>query len=89
MNGVVLGWVLIGIGALAVLFGVVGGILTMFKTIMHPPPGKPESYGIPGLPTEFIKVLTEFLKTLIQAPVWLALIIIGIALVAWGGTMIK
>jgi hypothetical protein len=40
------------------------------------------------LPAKTLEALTKFLEALIKAPIWLALIIIGILLVAWGGTML-
>jgi hypothetical protein len=84
MGPMILGWVLIIIGVVAILFGVVGGIVTMFKGFQS----SARSFAIGGIPTDFLKVLSEFLSNLIKAPVWLALIIIGVALIVWGGTMI-
>ena len=85
MSVAILGWILIVIGVIATGAGVAGGIATMFKEIKQrvDPDALPDA-----LPTEFLKALTEFLKALAAAPVWLALVIIGFALIAWGGTMI-
>jgi uncharacterized membrane protein len=82
---VVLGWVLIVIGILTLCAGVVGGILTMFEQFKKSPAA---AAGVSVLPTAFIEVLTRFLDALKTAPVWLALIVIGIVLVAWGGSMV-
>lgn len=40
------------------------------------------------LPTEWLKALTEFVKTLGQQPIWLVLIIVGILLVFMGGRVL-
>jgi hypothetical protein len=40
-----------------------------------------QSFGIDLLPTAFIKALTKLLEALIKAPIWLALVIIGIILI--------
>jgi uncharacterized protein involved in cysteine biosynthesis len=87
MNVAILGWILIVIGVIATGAGVAGGIATMFKEIVRKA-NEDKDYGFDALPTEFLKALTEFLKALAAAPVWLALVIIGFALIAWGGTMI-
>mgnify|MGYP000950893990 CR=1 FL=1 len=83
---VVLGWVLIVIGIIAIGAGVVGGILSMFGKLRTSPAA---AGGLASLPTDFIEVLIKFLDALKSAPAWLALIIIGIALVAWGGSIIS
>lgn len=87
MGTVVLGWVLIVVGVISTVAGVTGGIVTMYKEIQRKA-AEDRSYALNMLPTEFLKALTEFLNALIKAPIWLALIIIGFALIAWGGTMI-
>ncbi len=38
------------------------------------------------LPIDFVKALKEFLEALIRAPIWLALLVIGLALIALGGS---
>jgi hypothetical protein len=87
MNMLVLGWVLIGLGVLAIVFGIAGGIATMFKEIRRKATTEKSFAAVP-LPTEVLKALTEFLNALIKAPVWLALVFIGIFLIYWGTTMI-
>jgi hypothetical protein len=82
---VVVGWMLMVIGIIAIGAGVVGGILAMFRQIRTSPAA---TGGLTSLPTEFVEVLIKFLDSLKSAPAWLALIIIGIALVAWGGAVI-
>lgn len=87
MDARVLGWVLIAIGLVSTMAGVIGGIAKMLEEIKRKGDGN-EGRGLDALPTEFLKVLIEFLNALAKAPVWLALTIIGFALIAWGGTMI-
>lgn len=81
---VIAGIILIVVGLIALLAGVGGGIAAMIKAWQT----KPSPQGLSELPTEFIKALTEFAKALTAAPVWLAMNIIGILLVAWGGSML-
>jgi hypothetical protein len=87
MGATILGWVLIVIGVIAVLAGVAGGIAKMFQEIVRKA-GAEQSFGFSILPTEYIEALTEFLNALGKAPPWIALIIIGFALIAWGGIII-
>lgn len=82
---IVVGWVLIVIGIIALGAGVVGGILAMFGNLRATPVA---TGGLTSLPIDFVEVLIKFLDALRSAPVWLAMIIIGIALVAWGGSII-
>ena len=68
------------LGLIAIGAGLVGGIVTMFREIL----GQGEagrSVSIDTLPTTFIEALVQLLQALIKAPVWLALVIIGILLV--------
>jgi hypothetical protein len=78
-----LGSIIIVIGVIAIASGVGGGIATMFKEIQQR-----RHYGLEMLPVEWLKALTEFLKALTKAPTWLALIVVGMALLAWGGKML-
>lgn len=82
---IVVGWILIVIGIIALGAGVVGGIVAMFGNLRATPVA---AGGLTSLPVDFVEVLIKFLDALRSAPVWLALIIIGIALVAWGGSII-
>jgi hypothetical protein len=86
MNTEILGWALIIIGVIAILGGVSGGIAKLVKDIFSS--GQPKSFSDLGAAAEFITALTSFLNALIRAPIWLALIIIGIFLIAWGGSLI-
>jgi hypothetical protein len=83
----ILGWILIAIGLVATLAGVAGGIAAMFRQIQKRALTD-QSFGLELLPTEFLWALTSFLKELIQAPPWLALILIGFVLIAWGGRIV-
>ena len=87
MNIAILGWILIFIGVIAIVFGIAGGIANMFKELKREA-SKSKSFAIPALPTDVIKALTEFLNALVKAPVWLALVIVGILLIYWGVTMV-
>ena len=80
----ILGWILIAIGVVATLAGVAGGIAALFRQIQDRA-RTDRSFGLELLPTEFLWALTAFLKALIQAPPWLALTVIGLALIALGG----
>jgi hypothetical protein len=82
----IVGWVLIVLGVVAIAAGVGGGIATMFKEIQKR--ANEGAADLPGLPSGLIDSLVKFLEALTKAPVWLALVIIGLLLVAWGGTMI-
>ena len=81
-----LGWILVVIGLIAILAGVVGGIAAMFKKVEQD--AERGALGAGVLPTEFVKALTELVKVLIQAPQWLAILVIGILLVVLGAPMI-
>jgi len=85
MGTVVLGWILVVLGIIATAAGIAGGIAQMFKDIKKA--ADEGAFAPAALPTDLIKALTEFLNALVKAPVWLALTIIGFALIAWGGTM--
>jgi hypothetical protein len=87
MGTTILGWLLIAIGLIATVAGVGGGIAMMFRELQREAK-EDKSFGFVQLPTDLLKALTEFLNALIKAPVWLALIMIGFVLVAWGGSMI-
>ena len=73
------------IGLIALLAGIGGGIATMFKQLR--PTGE-RGLALPAFPTETLKALTEFLKALTAAPPWLALTIIGLILIIYGGTLV-
>ncbi len=86
MGTVVLGIVLVVIGVIALLAGVGGGIAQMVLEIK-----KKVETGQAGLfdfPTQVVEVLIKFLNALMAAPVWLALVIIGLLLIIYGGSML-
>ncbi|HEX8091090.1 MAG TPA: hypothetical protein VF762_19705 [Blastocatellia bacterium] len=87
MSFVILGWILIVVGVIAIIAGVAGGIAEMFKQIKHKA-ANAKAFGPAMLPTDFLKALTAFLNALVKAPLWLALVFVGIALVAWGVVML-
>lgn len=87
MGTTVLGWILIVIGLIATVAGIGGGIAKMFKEITRKA-NEDSAYGFAALPTELFKALMEFLEALAKAPLWLALIIVGFVLIAWGGAML-
>jgi len=81
------GIILIVLGILFILAGFVGGVVQMIKDLKK----KFEAAKTPkdvDFPVRFIEALIKFLEALLKAPVWLALIFIGIFLVGWGGTML-
>ena len=86
MGSVVLGWILVVVGIIAVLIGIGGGTATMFIEIKKK--AKDEGFGFAGLPTDLFKALLEFINGLAKAPLWLALIAVGFVLIAWGGSML-
>ena len=88
MGTAILGWALIIIGMISTIAGITGAIVRMMKELIgkDKPKGMPP---IPELPTDFVKALKELVEAFIQAPIWLALVMIGFVLIAWGGTFIK
>jgi hypothetical protein len=84
MKNPILGIVLIIVGVIAIFAGIALGIATMIKQLLQQ--SKAAAVGFSDiLPTEWLKALTEFVT---KAPGWVVLIVIGMALVAWGGTML-
>ena len=71
------------LGLIAIGAGLVGGIVTMFKQIARKE-DKDQLITIDEL-TAFIQALIQLVQSLVTAPVWLALVIIGIVLVLTGG----
>ena len=67
------------LGLIAILAGLVGGIATLFKQLAQK--GTDEKLSIIDELTAFINPLIQLLQALVKAPVWLALVIIGILLV--------
>jgi hypothetical protein len=85
MAPMVLGWILIGIGLIATIAGIGGGIVRMMKDLSERGTAK----GFAAPPTDLIKALKDLLEALIKAPVWLALVILGFILIAWGGAYLR
>lgn len=86
MGSTVLGIVLIVIGVIAILAGIGGGVAKMFLDLKEQ--SRAAGFGALDLPVKTMEALTSFLNALVKAPIWLALVIIGLLLVVFGGTMI-
>jgi len=67
------------LGLVAIGAGLVGGIVTMFKQLAQK--GDDEKLATIDQLTAFIQALVQLLQALVAAPIWLALVIIGIVLV--------
>lgn len=87
MNTTGLGIFLIALGIVSLISGIAGGIQKMLLELQKEA-AEVQHFGISDLPTTFIEALTKLLEALIKAPAWLALVIIGIFLIAWGGSML-
>jgi uncharacterized protein with ACT and thioredoxin-like domain len=74
------------LGIIAIIAGLIGGIITMFKEVRREVEARRLS--VDTLPTTFIEALTQLVQALTRAPVWLALVIIGILLV-FGSNVIQ
>jgi hypothetical protein len=70
------------IGVVAILAGIAGAIVTMVKELRHGPSAATE--GRLGAIAKIITAVTEFVKTLVTSPVWIALVVLGIVLVGFG-----
>jgi hypothetical protein len=86
MGTTVVGIILIVIGVLALLGGIGGGLAELFLETKKK--WEQGQSGVFDLPVETIKALKEFLDALAKAPKWLALSILGIFLIGWGGSML-
>jgi uncharacterized membrane protein len=80
------GYILVLLGIVAIFAGVAGGVVAMIKELIGQA-DKRKSFGLSDLPTEFVRATTDYLKALIGAPIWLALIFVGIFLVFMGARM--
>ena len=78
----ILGWVLIVLGLVFVLLGFAGAVQNMFLS---------KASGTRALTAEavtaFTKALTELIKALSTAPLWLACVVVGFALIAYGSRL--
>jgi len=73
MGPVAVGWALIGIGVCFLLLGLVGAVLQLL-------PGPKSRTGATG----FVKAVTELIRVLSKAPMWLSLTTVGVILVVIG-----
>ncbi|MGZ6316635.1 MAG: hypothetical protein ACXWNQ_05195 [Anaerolineales bacterium] len=81
---VVLGWIVIVLGVVATLAGIAGAVAQMMRNY-----ASRKGTSLNDLPTDFIEAITQLIQTLIQAPIWLVLVILGFALLVYGGTLIR
>jgi hypothetical protein len=86
MGTTVVGILLLIIGFVALLAGIGGGVAQMFKDIQKQ--FQAGQSGLFSFPTQTLEALTKFIEALTKAPLWLALTILGILLIAWGGSML-
>ncbi len=84
MNPVLAGWIVILLGIVATLAGIAGAIIQLIRNLENKR-GKSKF----DLPTDILTALRLLIEALISAPVWLVLLIFGLALIVYGGTLIK
>jgi len=77
--------VVMAVGLVVLLFGVAGGILQMFAEIKK---GQGQTIGVMEFPGQIIDALIKFLEALAKAPLWLALVAIGLFLLVWGASLL-
>ena len=82
---VVLAWIVIVVGLVVLLFGVAGGILQMFAELKK---GQGQTIGVIEFPDKIVDALIKFIEALAKAPLWLALVAIGLFLLIWGASLI-
>ena len=83
-NTVVVGWIVVVLGIIAVMAGIAGAIIQLIRSLENRKKGS--SY---DLPTDILTALRLLIEALVAAPVWLVLLIFGFALIVYGGTLIK
>ncbi len=83
-NTVLVGWIVVVLGIVAVIAGIAGAIVQLIKNIQSKKGGSKYD-----LPTDILTALRLLIEALISAPVWLVLLIFGFALIVYGGTLIK
>jgi hypothetical protein len=83
---VALGIILIAVGLLFVLLSLVAAARAVLLGSVQTKPG-PAGLGAfdPEKWAKFVEAITNFVKA---APQWLLLTVVGVGLVAWGGTML-
>ena len=86
MGTTVVGILLLITGFIALLAGIGGGVAQMFKDIQKQ--FQAGQAGLFNFPIQTLEALTKFIEALTKAPLWLALTILGILLIAWGGSML-
>ncbi len=83
-NTVLVGWIIVVLGIIAVMAGIAGAIVELIKNIQGRKKGT--NY---DMPTDILTALRLLIEALVSAPVWLVLLIFGFALIVYGGTLIK
>jgi uncharacterized membrane protein YedE/YeeE len=81
-TAVVVGNVLMVVGAIAILGGIGGAFVAMIKELRKTPSAASKTL-LDAL-AKVINAVTEFVKTLVTSPVWLTLVVLGAALVGFG-----
>ena len=81
---VIVGWIVVVLGIVATVVGIAGGIIQLIKNLKKKPGGLQGD-----LPTDILTALRLLIEALIAAPVWLVLLLVGFALIVYGGTLIK
>jgi flagellar basal body-associated protein FliL len=81
----VLAWIVIMVGLVVLLFGVAGGILQMFAEMKK---SHGQTIGVMEFPGQIIDALIKFVEALAKAPLWLALVAIGLFLLIWGASLL-
>ncbi len=84
LNTVLVGWIIVVLGIIAVMAGIAGAIVELIKNIQGRKQGTDYD-----MPTDILTALRVLIEALIRAPVWLVLLIFGFALIVYGGTLIK
>jgi hypothetical protein len=82
-NTVVVGWIVVVLGIIAVIAGVAGAIIQLIRNLQS------RKGGVLDAPTDILTAIRLLIEALISAPVWLVLLIFGFALIVYGGTLIK
>ncbi len=83
-NTVIVGWIVVVLGIIAVMAGIAGAIVELIKNIQ----GRKQGTNYDE-PTDVLTALRLLIEALVRAPVWLVLLIFGFALIVYGGTLIK
>ncbi len=82
-NTVVVGWIVVVLGIIAVMAGIAGAIIQLIRNLEN------RKGGVLDAPTDILTAIRLLIEALISAPVWLVLLIFGFALIVYGGTLIK